>query len=217
VKQVSEEANELIAQEFTLSVSASAPRENTVEGFQELEYTEVGTQAPIRLNKLHSIWNALSNVALHMPVPTIATSELSIYGDREKIREKVRDVLSLLPSMEGSLLMGGHLGKVFSFICQTCEIEVRRPEKFLEAVSVASCINPECYESYRLELGEDGEVSVNRRTFDFKCDECENILQIPVNVFSKMRFQQQLNVTCCNCQNTKQLLMRPVARLTVDN
>jgi len=36
VKQISEEANEYIAQGFTLSVSASAPRENTVEGFQEL-------------------------------------------------------------------------------------------------------------------------------------------------------------------------------------
>jgi len=213
IKQVSEEVNEHVAQELTIFISASAPRENTVEGFQELEYTEVGTQAPIHLNKLHSYWHALSNVALHIPVPTIASGELSLYGNRSEIKNKVEDVLKLLPSMESTLLSGGHLGKTFSFKCQTCETEIRKPEKFLVSTSVASCISPDCYESYLISAEKNGERAVTRRTFDFPCDGCDNILQVPVNAFSALRFQQQLNVKCCKCQGVKEVFMRPVVKI----
>jgi len=165
---------------------------------------------PIRLNKIHSYWHALANVALHIPVPSIISGDLSIYGERSEIKRKIEDVLNLLPSMKGTLLIGGHLGKVFCFDCQVCETEIQRPEQFLESTSVASCINPECHESYLIKEEVDGERSVTRRTFDFPCGDCNNTLQVPVNAFFDMRFQQQLNVTCCKCQGSRRLVMRPM-------
>lgn len=145
VKQVSEDIDENIAKGFKLSISGQSvdgkPPE-TKEDFESLEYELVGQQPALNLNKLHSLWHGLANVALHIPVPTISSGEISIYGDKEKIKEKVDQAVQFLQGIDGNLLMGGSLGPVFSFNCLTCDSLIKKPVKFLNSPAIVNCISP---------------------------------------------------------------------------
>lgn len=95
IKQVSDEIDNIVSQGFSISISAEQingrPPE-TKDEFESLNYTHLGTQSELKLNRLHKLWNGVSNVALHIPVPSLSSSNLSIYGDKDKIRKKVSDV-----------------------------------------------------------------------------------------------------------------------------
>ena len=215
VKQVSEEIDERISKGFTVSICKHAPGEKTPEtkeDYESLEYTHLGEQSALNLNKLQRFLNTLSNVALHIPVPNITTGELNIYGNKDKIRKKVNEVLRFLSSLDGNLLMGGSLGKVYSFTCVSCESLIKKPTKYLDSPSIASCINPKCDESYLIEPDTHGKHSVTRRICRFSCKGCKNDLDVPTNIFKNLRFQHHLNICCDDCGAAMTIILHPLIK-----
>ncbi|WP_028867247.1 hypothetical protein [Psychromonas arctica] len=216
VKQISEEINENINKGFTLSISTeslSGKLPANKEEFESVNYTPIGNQSAINLNKLHSFWHGLSNVALHIPVPNIDSGDIRIYGDREIIKKKIENLLVyLLTLKEGNLLMGGSLGKEFSFNCFACETLIKKPFKLLTAPIIANCINPKCNESYLIEPKKNSEHEITRCIIKFLCLGCKKDLEIPSNVFKDLKFQQQLNIFCGECQTSQTVIMRPLVK-----
>ena len=132
VKQVSEDVDDNIDKEFTLSISTQptdGKNFKTKEDFEALEYVALGTQSALNLNEVHSLWHGVSNVALHLPIPNISSGELTIYQNKERIRKKVQSVIDFLRSITGNLLMAGPLGEVFSFDCFAYGMKIKRPVK----------------------------------------------------------------------------------------
>lgn len=216
VQQISEEINENINKGFTLSISTeplSGKLPTNKEEFESVNYTPIGNQSAINLNKLHSFWHGLSNVALHIPVPTIDSGDIRIYGDREIIKKKIEKLLVYLSTLkEGNLLMGGSIGKQFSFNCLACETLIKKPVKLLTAPIIANCINPKCNESYLIEPIENSEHEITRCIIKFLCLGCKKDLEIPSNVFKHLKFQQQLNICCGECQTSQTVIMRPLVK-----
>ncbi len=220
VKQVSEDIDENITKGFKLSVSNQNVDGNppeTNEDFDSLEYHQVGQQSELNINKLHSLWHGLANVALHIPVPTMFSGEILIYGDKDKIKEKIRQVVLFLQKIDGNLLMGGSLGPVFSFNCLTCDSLIKKPIKALNSPTVVNCINPQCSESYVIKPEDNKEgLIVIRRIFQFACQRCDENLDVPSELFRELRFNQQLNINCGSCQTPLTVIMRPLIKDNVD-
>lgn len=216
VKQISEDIDENITKGFTLSISSHNLDDKlpeTKEDYESLEYTLLGQQSELNLKVVHSLWNGLANVALHMPVPTMSSSELEIYGNKEKIKNKVESVIKYLSGLSGNLLMGGVLGEVFSFKCYLCGTLIKKPVKYLSSPTLANCINPTCKESYLLESGgKEQEFKIIRRVFRFNCNVCNVDLEVPANVFRELKFNQQLNVQCNSCNAFLTVIMRPLVK-----
>jgi len=189
----------------------------TKEEFESLEYKLVGQQAELHLNKLHSLWHGLANVALHLPVPSISSGELQIYGDKKKIKKKVISVVKYLSGVKGNILMGGPLGKVFIFNCHLCDSLIKKPIKSLNYPSIVNCINPNCNESYLLEPENVGqEIKITRRIFKFACKDCAEDIEVPTNVFRELKLDQQLNIQCGSCATTLTFNMRPLMKGSAD-
>ena len=216
VQQMSEEINENINKGFTLSISTeplSKKSPTNKEEYESINYTPIGNQSAINLNKLHSFWHGFSNIALHIPVPTIDSGHISIYGDKEKIRKKIKAFLSYLTELkEGKLLIGGSLGECFSFHCCACETLIKKPVKLLTSPVVANCINPKCNESYLVELEKSNDHKITRQIITFACLVCKKDLDIPSNVFKGLKFEQQLNICCGECQSSQTVIMRPLVK-----
>lgn len=217
VKQISEDIDSNIDKEFTLSISTESTEGRSLrkkEDYESLQYVALGTQSALNLNKIHKLWHGLSNAALHIPVPSIGSGELKLYQDKEKIRKALESAIGYLRTIKGNLLMAGPLGEVFSFDCQTCGVRIKRPVKNLVSPSVVNCITPECKESYLLEPSEtEKEVKITRRIFRFKCQSCDEDLDVPSNIFRELRFDQQLNIVCGSCRASLELVMRPLMRM----
>lgn len=217
VKQVSEDVDSNIDQEFTLSISTESIEGRplkTKEDYELLEYVALGTQSALNLLKIHKLWHALSNAALHIPVPSIGSGELKLYQDKAKILKIVKSTVEYLRGIKGNLLMVGPLGEVFSFDCQACGIKIKRPVKNLDSPLVVNCISPECKESYFLEPSEqEKDIKITRLIFKFKCQRCDEDLDVPSNIFKELRFDQQLNIVCGSCQASLELIMRPLIKV----
>lgn len=189
----------------------------TKEDYESLEYTLLGQQSELNLNKIHSLWHGLANVALHMPVPAISSGELEIYGDKERIKNKIESVVEYLSGLRGNLLMGGVLGEVFSFNCYICDTPIKKSVKYLSSPTLVNCINPKCNESYVLEPeSEEQEFKITRCIFRFNCKGCNNDLDVPANVFKELKFDQQLNIRCGSCNAFLTVIMRPLMKENVD-
>ncbi|WP_039917605.1 hypothetical protein [Cellvibrio mixtus] len=216
VKQISEEINENVVKGFTLSISAEPLKgklPTTREEYESIEYIPVGSQSAINLNKLHEFWHGFSNLALHIPVPNISSGDISIYGDKDNIKKKIEAFIEYLSKLkDGNLLMGGVLGKGFSFNCFVCETLIKKPLKLLASPIVVSCINPKCNESYLIEPELQSEHKITRCTFNFSCVGCQDDLEIPSNVFKGLKFEQQLNICCGKCKSNQTVVMRPMIK-----
>jgi hypothetical protein len=68
----------------------------TAEDFEKLQYVEIGTQSALDHKKLASLWQSLSNVALHTQLPATKGEPIAEYGDKEAIRKKVLETLDEL-------------------------------------------------------------------------------------------------------------------------
>lgn len=217
IKQISDEIYGNVSEGCSVSISAqnnNGRQPETAEEFESLKYTPLGTQSELNFNKLHKLWNGLSSVALHIPVPSISSGDLNIYGHKENIKKKVYAVTSFLSGMKGNLLMGGSFGKEYVFNCFTCDTKIKRPVKNLQHQTVVSCINPKCQESYILQKDKTDEFEVIRRVIKFSCAGCEGDLDVPSRVFRDLRFDQVLNIRCGKCNVLSEVIMRPLMKST---
>lgn len=215
VKQISDDIDDNVSKEFSISISAEkidGRLPKTKEEFESIEYTPLGTQSELKLNKLHQLWNGVSNVALHIPVPSISSGNLNIYGDKDNIRKKVNDVVSFLSGLKGNLLMGGTFREEYGFNCFVCDTKIKRPVKNLQQETVVSCINPKCQESYVIQKDRNDEFEVIRRVIKFSCAGCNDDLEVPTRLFRELRFDQKLNINCGNCNMLSEVIMRPLMK-----
>ena len=217
IKQLSDEIDENVSKGFSVSISAEKIDESspeTKEEFESLKYTPLGTQSELKFNKLHQLWNGLSNVALHIPVPSISSGDLNIYGDKNNVRKKVSDVVSFISDIKGNLLVGGSLGQEYGFNCFVCYTKIKRPIKNLQHPTVVSCINPKCQESYVIQKDKNDEFEVIRSIIKFSCSGCNEDLDVPIRVFRDLRFDQILNIRCGKCNMLSEVIMRPLMKST---
>ncbi|PSJ16080.1 hypothetical protein [Nitrosomonas supralitoralis] len=214
VKQISEDIDENIIRGFTVSISSHSSVDKqlkTKEYYESLDYIPLGHQSELNLNKMHSLWHGLANVALHIPVPAISWGELEIYGNKENIRNKVETTVEYLSGLRGNLFMSGVIGEVYSFKCFICDTSIKKPVKYLmSSPTLVNCINPKCNESYLIELdGKEQEFKITRRTIKFSCIGCNGDLDVPGNVFRELKLDQQLDLRCPSCNASSTVIMRP--------
>lgn len=214
VKQISNDIDELINQDFTLSISKPAPNQKpptTKEEYESFNYVKIGHHSSLDLNKLHRLWNALSNISLHIPIENIYNEKLRFYGDKNQIISKINESIDYFKTLKGNLLIGGTSSHVFSFNCLSCNTTIKTPIEKLSKPKYLNCLNPQCEESYHIEKHiESDEFEVTRRIVKFTCEHCSSVLEIPRNVISKLRFKEQLNIICQSCSTQQVVVMRPV-------
>lgn len=217
IKQVSDQIDDNVTKEFSISISAEkidGRSPETREEFESIEYTPLGTQSELKLNELHSLWHGVSNVALHIPVPSILSENINIYGEKDKIRKKVSEVVVFLSNMKGNLLVGGSFGEDYSFNCFVCDTKIKRPVSSLQNKIALSCINPKCQESYVIQKDKHDNFEVIRSVIKFKCLGCNEELEVPTRTFKDLRFNQILNIRCGNCSTLSEVIMRPLIKST---
>lgn len=211
VNQISKDIDEYVDTELTLQISKlplgdKLPK--TKEDYESIEYVTLGRQSQLNVKKLNKLWHSLSNVALHIPVPNIASGELRIYGDKKNITKKINDVITFLSLCNGNLLVGGHLGLIYSFPCSSCNALIKKPTKYLDAEKIVYCINPKCNESYIVEPTKNDNFDHTRRIIKLQCNKCKVDLDIPTNTFKNLKFKEALNINC-ECGTSKTVVMRP--------
>lgn len=219
IKQISDEIDNNVSSELSISISdekidGRLPKQK--EEFESIEYTPLGTRPELKLNKLHHLWNGVSNVALHIPVPSIKSPNISVYGDKDKIRKKVNDVITFLLDIKGNLLVGGCFGEDFSFNCLVCRTKIKRPVSSLKDKNVLSCINPKCQESYVIQRDKHDEFEIIRSIIKFSCCRCNEDLEVPIRVFKDLRFNQVLRIRCGTCSHLSEVIMRPLMKSIVE-
>ncbi|OOE76348.1 hypothetical protein [Salinivibrio sp. ML290] len=217
IKQISGEVDDNVAREFSISISderIDGRLPETKEEFESIKYTPLGNQPELNLNKLHKLWNSVSNVALHIPVPSISSDSINIYGDKDKIREKVSEVVVFLSNIKGNLLVSGSFGKEYSFNCFVCDTKIKRPVSSLQQKTALSCINPKCQESYVIQKDKHDNFEVIRNVIKFTCLGCNEELEVPIRAFKDLRFNQILNIRCGNCSTLSEVIMRPLMKST---
>lgn len=72
VKQLITDANELADEEFSIAIATietDDKKPTIIKEYKSLNYIDLGTQTKININKLGGLWNALSNLALHVSLP----------------------------------------------------------------------------------------------------------------------------------------------------
>ncbi|KKD00329.1 hypothetical protein [Photobacterium halotolerans] len=215
IKQISDEVGDNVSRGFLISISdekIDGRLPETKEEFESIKYTPLGNQSELKLKKLHQLWNGVSNVALHIPVPSISSGNINIYGDKDKIRKKVSEVVAFLSNMKGNLLMGGSFGEEYRFNCFACGTKIKRPVRGLQHKTALSCINPKCQESYVIQKDKHDEFEVIRSVIKFSCLGCNEELEVPIRAFKDLRFNQILNIRCGKCSTLLEVIMRPLMK-----
>lgn len=213
VRQIVEDANEFAASGFTLSISktpvASDSKDFSKEGVEALEYVEIGEQVAVDVAKLDKLWNALSNVALHVKLPEKKGDDIRAYGSAQDIKEKVLAALKGLEALKSGTLLAGGIGTNYFFPCITCGTEIRRIEKLLKHGQVINCINPSCNETYLIHKDVSGTFHT-QRTAQLKCDGCGEQFDIPLKLIDQLGFGNILDLSCKVCSEVNRVRLVPV-------
>lgn len=221
VKQLVTDANELADEEFSIAIATietDDKKPTTIKEYKSLNYIDLGTQTKININKLGGLWNALSNLALHVSLPKSKENELNTYGDKEKILRKVEEALSEIKKIsEGNMIMGGAgiFNLTYSFNCVTCNTIIKKNIKLLKEIQVVNCISPSCKESYIIKKEGDN-CSHSRYELDLICEKCKITLHVPYNYYVDLKFGQSLNVICHSCEHTTEVLLRPFIKKLIE-
>ena len=149
VKTLLKEVDRNVATGLTISIGEKSSDYYKEHPTEEIEYVDVGTQVGFNANKMGELWNALSNLALHIPVPKNKEDSISRYSDSEKTKKKIHECLIEFRRLsETTLIVSGHAGADISFDCMGCDSLNKRKDKFLDDGQIVNCINPACDESY---------------------------------------------------------------------
>lgn len=184
-----------IEKSFTLSISKEQTSKEitAVEGYERIEYIEVGTQSLLDVHLLNRLWHKASNF-LHANI-----------APRDQ-RESIESIERFLDSFEvfaqevakGNLVMA-MIENTVTFPCK-CGREIKRSNDHLRAGLIIGCPSMECQESYICKLEGDKFILVNRGT-SFNCPGCHDEFWIPRNNIDTLRGDQRLQWTC-SCGET---------------
>ena len=211
VKTLIQEVDAYAASTCTLSICKDPIPDGsegpTLADFEKMEFLPIGTQVGFNPNKLGSIWHALSNLALHTPVPENSGKDIQTYGNVEEIKSKIRETLLELKRLkDGNLLMSSGFGNITSFEC-VCGSTNKRSIDLLKHGQTINCINPECNESYKFEQSKNLFL---RRAFKVSCQLCEQEHELPKKTLEKMPVDKALPFKCEGCGDQITLVWRPM-------
>lgn len=199
VKAIMQEANPHVAETFTMSISKNTrPKDApppTREEYESMEFIPVGTQVGFNPNKLGQLWNALSNLALHIRIPVNDKDEVTRYGSAEKIRAKVIEALEEIKRIEKGTMIAGGIGDEISFKC-TCGFKNKRKIDLLQDKQIINCINPRCDESYNY-LAKC--TTFARRSIDIICRNCGEKRDLLKKAIEKLPTDQRIEFDCDGC------------------
>ena len=185
----------------TLKMYVSKGSEQPGEPVADEDWVELGTQVGLDAKRVGELWNALSGLALHVKLPTSKDDDIPDYGDRDKIKIKVGEVLAELERLSKATLTLSGVGEEVSFDCGVCGEKNKRRAKLLGEGQRIFCINPDCDAS--LSVRKDGnENSFQGDTCDFACQGCGQIKHLPWRFFlEKLRFGDRAVFECLSCKH----------------
>lgn len=210
VKVLIQEVDFKSAETFTISVSKSPRPEGslnlTLEEYQAMTFLSIGTQVGFNPNKMGSLWNALANLALHICLPTKKEDNVSRYGNKEAIKNKVFEALAEIKRIGEGTLMWTGMGEEVSFTC-FCGSKNKRRLGLLSDGQIVSCISPDCDESYGFEKSD---LLFGRRTFEITCRACGTVRDVAKKTVEKLRTDQHVHFVCEGCEETIYVSWRPM-------
>jgi len=212
VKQIAEEANENIATGLTLSISkepvTKGKEPKTQADYEKFEYVQVGQQIGFNISKVHSLWQALSRIALHITLPE-ENQPVSIYGNQDAIKKKLAEAVTLFKKFQEETLIMGSMGQENSFECPGCKTLIRRNADLLKTGQVINCFNPLCDETYTVNRG-DAHITYGRRFVPVVCKACSNTNLIQTKLVEKLRFPDALEAECKECGESTHIRLQLV-------
>jgi hypothetical protein len=190
------EVDSHIASTFTLSMSRDpinpASKPQTAEDFEDCKWVKIGTQVGFNPRRIGSLWHSLSNLALHTQLPKAKNDHFSLYGNQDKVADKVNETLIELKRIANGTLLSSGFGPEVSFKCE-CGRANRRRTELLGDGQIVRCIGFDCNESYTVSI--DGEnIDFIRRMLVFDCD-CGNMIGVQARLIEEMR-DQLLTIEC---------------------
>ncbi len=199
VNIVASEMNEDVTKDFVLHISTRPFLEEidnpSAEDYEKFEYVPVGRHIGLNPAKLGKLWQALSNLALHTPLPKSKDDQINCYGETGLIRSKVIEALDEIKRIySGSLITSG-MGEEITFHC-VCGKKIKRRSGLLTAKKVISCSDDACNESYEF----DGVDSLVRRIFDAHCRHCSQTTHVHRKLLDGLSRGKSVQI---NCQNTE--------------
>jgi len=143
------------------------------------DYVQIGVEIGIDARKVARMWQALSNLALHVRLPESKDDQIPEYGEQPAIRRKVEQVLIELERLaKGTMTFSGvPNGGDVSFVC-TCGAKNKRRAKLLSDGQNVMCINPKCIETWKA-VSEEGGFYFENVLVEVPCKICEKINSIP--------------------------------------
>lgn len=215
VHQVIEEANEHAASTFTISVSPTPVEKGkepeSKEDYERLEYVPIGTQVGFDYNQIGKLWNALSNIALHIQIPKDKSSSLSAYAESESLKKKINETIDVLDALEKGNLLSSGFGPEYSFECETCHTKLKRKINCLRDGLTISCMLPSCLESYEIHV-QGNEILHSRRLTQTRCNKCKSPVQVPAKQIEKLRLGQRIELNCDSCEEPLVIELVPCIR-----
>ncbi|MCA6104754.1 hypothetical protein [Bradyrhizobium australafricanum] len=207
VKTLIAEVDENAASGLTLSMTRqpSDAYATPLEEIPDAEWIQIGTQAGFDPRKLGSYWQSLSNLALHARVPKSKDDDIPAYGDAEKIRRHVVEVVAELRKIATGTMLTSGLGEEVSFEC-ACGRLNRRRSKLLRSGQIVSCVGVDCKESYSVST-ESTDFYFTRRLLGIPC-QCGARMEVPARIAENLKRHETLNIECLDCSERMQLTWR---------
>jgi hypothetical protein len=200
VKQLIQDVDKHVADTLTLWIS----KRPAVPGVYppDDDYVEVGTQIGFDAKRVEELWNALSNLGLHVKLPKNNDDPIPDYGDRAKIRAKVEDVRTELERLSKGTMGFSGIGAEVSFECGVCETRNKRRVALLREGQRIYCIEPTCDASFIVH--KDGDAfGFQGETCDFACKGCGHMKHLPWRFFrDKLKFGDRAIFRCHGCNHT---------------
>jgi DNA-directed RNA polymerase subunit M/transcription elongation factor TFIIS len=194
VKILMAEVDPHITQTVTLSIG-----KNPGARPEDDDYVEIGTEIGFSAKYLADLWNALANLALHVRLPKHQDDHISDYGDKEKIRDKVKEVVAELERLANGTMAFSGFGAEVKFVC-ICGVENRRRAELLHNGQLLRCINYNCDETWKATKSEeDFWFEVVRVTVN--CAKCKTPSYFPWRTVCDMKYDQIASFFCPSCQH----------------
>jgi hypothetical protein len=162
------------------------------------DFIEIGTEIGFDPKRIGVLWNALSNLALHVKLPTHKDDHITPYGDKAKIRLKVEEVARELERLSQGTMSFSGIGPEVSFVC-TCGETNRRRAALLRAGQSVFCINPECKGSWVVHKDGD-ETTFESQTGEVNCERCGKVNHLPWRWLMALKYDQTASFSCHTCE-----------------
>ena len=162
------------------------------------DFVEVGIQIGFDPKYIGKLWSALSGLALHAKLPEHREDAIDSYGDTEKIRAKIVEVVSELERLSKTTLTMSGIGEEVSFACACGEKNKRRAGLLKQGQSVY-CINPNCDHSYTVEKSDEG-FNFEPEIISVDCNNCGMTNAAPRRTLQKMKTDQHISFSCHKCK-----------------